>query len=88
MSFSRGLPDPGTEPGSPELEVNSSRTELSGKPSCLYSDVILHINFSLESNVITGVRIQRAKRNRNNSLSTNTYGTLLPDVLIDLIYSF
>ena len=81
------LPDPGIELGSSELQVTSP-TELSGKPSCLYSDVILHINFSLESNVITGVRIQRAKRNGNNSLSTNTYGTLLPDALIDLLYSF
>ena len=81
------LPDPGIELGSSELRVTSSPTDLSGKPSCLYY-VILHINFSLESNVITGVRIQRAKRNGDNSLSTNTYGTLLPDALIDLLYSF
>ena len=27
------LPDPGIEPGSPELQVDSLPTELSGKPS-------------------------------------------------------
>ena len=30
--FSRGLPDPGIKPGSPELQVDSLPTELSGKP--------------------------------------------------------
>ena len=32
ISFSRGLPDPGTEPGSPALQVDSLLTELQGKP--------------------------------------------------------
>ena len=31
--FSRGLPDPGTEPGSPTLQVNSLPSEPPGKPS-------------------------------------------------------
>ena len=32
--FSRGLPNPGTEPRSPALQADSLPAELSGKPSC------------------------------------------------------
>ena len=34
--FSRGLPDPEIEPGSPALQVDSLPTELSGKPTSTY----------------------------------------------------
>ena len=33
--FSRDLPDPGVEPGSPALQVDSLPTELSGKPTLI-----------------------------------------------------
>ena len=33
ISFSRDLPDPGIEPGSPALQADSLPTELGGKPS-------------------------------------------------------
>ena len=37
--FSRGLPNPGIEPGSPALQVDSLPTELSGKP-CIKKQII------------------------------------------------
>ena len=33
ISFSRDLPDPGIEPGSPALQADSLPAELGGKPS-------------------------------------------------------
>ena len=35
ISFSRDLPDPGVEPGSPALKVDSLPSEPSGKPLIL-----------------------------------------------------
>ena len=40
--FSADLPNPGIEPGSPALLVNSLPTELSGKPLILPSGVQMH----------------------------------------------
>ena len=53
--FSRGLSNPGIEPGSPALQVDSLPTELSGKP-CIKKQIIKCIHYyhsSLTLNKIT-----------------------------------
>ena len=42
VSFSRGFPDPGIEPGSLVLQADSLPTELQGKPSCIGRQVLYY----------------------------------------------
>ena len=47
ISFSRGLPDPGIEPGSPALQADSLLSEPPGKPKLVLS--IFPLSFILQS---------------------------------------
>ena len=40
ISFSRDLPNPGIQPRTPELQVDSLPTELQGKPKGFYKSLI------------------------------------------------
>ena len=45
IPFSRGLPDPGIEPGTPALQVDSLSAELPGK------SLLLHMSYYIEVSV-------------------------------------
>ena len=42
ISFFRDLPDPGIEPESPALQVDSLLTELRGKPRKVTTEILTH----------------------------------------------